>query len=120
MNSISTLELSKALKSLEIALAAPKNDLNRDATIQRFEFTVELAWKTCKKIMGTSSSAPKEVIREMAQNAYIQDLDLWLESIDQRNSTSHSYREEIAEKVYDFAKIFAPHVKTLLTKIESK
>lgn len=35
--------LLKARDSLNIALAAPKTDLNRDASIQRFDFTIELA-----------------------------------------------------------------------------
>lgn len=39
----STLELEKALLSLKKALDAPKDDMSRDATIQRFEFCVELS-----------------------------------------------------------------------------
>jgi hypothetical protein len=55
---VSIEEYSKALLSLEEALALPKTDIVRDATIQRFEFCVELAWKTAKKVMGTQTSAP--------------------------------------------------------------
>jgi hypothetical protein len=36
-------EFSKALISLEKALNEPKSDIVRDASIQRFEFCVELA-----------------------------------------------------------------------------
>lgn len=113
-------EFFKALESLEVALAAPKTDLNRDATIQRFEFTVELAWKVCKKLMGTKSTAPKEVIREMAQNSYVEDIQLWLLAIDKRNLSSHTYREEIAEEVYAFAKSFALEARKLARVLEDK
>lgn len=113
----STQEFEKAVARLEEALLQPKNDFLRDSVIQRFEFSVELAWKTTKKFMGTATSAPKDVIREMAQNAYIDDVEKWLEAIDMRNLSSHTYKEELAEKVYNFAKSFLPHLKTLVTKL---
>lgn len=118
--SISTLEFKKAVKKLEEALARPKDEFLRDSTIQRFEFCVELAWKTSKKLMGTATSAPKEVIREMAQNAYIQDVNVWLKAIDMRNLSSHTYKEDLAEEVYAFAKIFLPELQKLESVIESK
>lgn len=64
---VSIQEFEKALTSLEETLAIPKTDVTRDAAILHFEFCVELAWKTAKKSMGTSSTAPKQIIREMAQ-----------------------------------------------------
>lgn len=111
-------ELEKAIYSLEKALTIEKDDIVRDATIQRFEFCVELSWKTVKKFMGTNTSAPKQVIREMAQNSYISDVTLWLEAIDHRNLSSYTYKEEIAEKVYSFAKNFLNELKMLLTKLQ--
>ena len=42
-------EFKKALVSLEKALSLPEDDVSRDASIQRFEFSVELAWKSAKK-----------------------------------------------------------------------
>ena len=117
---VSLNEFKKALESLEEALAAEKTDLNRDASIQRFEFCVELAWKTSKKVMGTSTSAPKQVIREMAQSNLITDVDFWLTTIDQRNLSSHTYNKNLAEKVYSFAKDFLPKAKDLLSKLEQQ
>lgn len=119
--SVSIYELKKATMALEAALNAEKTDLNRDATIQRFEFCVELAWKTSKKIMGTSTTAPKQVIREMAQNGLLLDEEevaFWLLSIDQRNLSSHTYNEVLAEKVYAFAQVFLPKAQGLIVKIE--
>jgi len=110
---------SKALVSLEVALAVEKTDISRDATIQRFEFCVELAWKTAKKMMGTSTSAPKQVIREMAQSGLIDDVEFWLKSIDQRNLSAHTYNEELAEEVYTFAQSFLNPAKQLLKEIQT-
>jgi len=117
---VSISEFSKVLGALAEALAAPKTDLNRDASIQRFEFTVELAWKTCKKIMGSSSTAPKEVIREMAQNEYISDVKIWLEAIDKRNLSSHTYKEEIANEVFSFAQKFLASAEALKEVLKNK
>lgn len=113
-------EFSKAVRQLALAIAQPKNEFIRDSVIQRFEFSVELAWKTSKKIMGTSTAAPKDIIREMAQSGYIDDVEIWLKSIDQRNLSSHTYKEDIAEMVYGFACDFLPYLKKLQETLNSK
>ena len=115
---VSLLEYGKALIALEKALCEPKSDIVRDATIQRFEFCVELAWKSAKKQMGTATSAPKSVVREMAQNSLIDDVDFWLRSIDQRNLSSHTYREDLAEMVYQFAREFLAKGQDLLLRLQ--
>lgn len=117
MSGISIQQFAKALQSLKEALQHPKSDISRDAAIQRFEFTVELAWKTTKKHMGSSSTAPKEVVREMAQNKYITDVAFWISAIDHRNLTSHTYNEDVANDVYDFAVKFVPEAESLLVRL---
>ncbi|NUN07359.1 MAG: nucleotidyltransferase substrate binding protein [Bdellovibrio sp.] len=115
-----TVELDKAVKNLNEAILQPKDDFLRDAVIRRFTLSVELAWKTSKKIMGTATSAPKEVVREMAQNGYIPTVDLWLQAIDMRNISSHTYKEELAEKVYSFAVSFYPSLQNLTQILKTK
>lgn len=110
----------KAVDSLEIALSMPKNDIVRDASIQRFEYCVELAWKSARRVMGTSASAPKQVVREMYRAGLIEDVELWLVAIDQRNMTSHTYNEALAEKVYGFAREFLPHAEALKKTLEAE
>lgn len=116
--SVSIQEFQKTLTSLEEVLSMPKTDITRDAAIQRFEFCVELSWKTSRKVMGTTSTAPKQVIREMAQAHLISDVHLWLDAIDKRNITSHTYNESLAEEVFAFIKTYFPHAKDLLTKLK--
>jgi nucleotidyltransferase substrate binding protein (TIGR01987 family) len=115
---ISIDEFSRAVEALKEALEAEKTDLHRDAAIQRFEFCVELAWKCTRKVMGTHASAPKQVVREMAQNNYIDDVELWLKAIDQRNLTAHTYNADLAEEVYAFAKSFLPLAQSLKAKLK--
>lgn len=113
-------EFKKAVERLADATQQPKNEFIRDAVIRRFEFSVELAWKTAKKAMGTATSAPKDVIREMAQSGYIDDVQLWLNAIDMRNLSSHTYKEDLAEKVYAFAIGFVLPLRALVARLESK
>ena len=116
--SASLTEFKKAVAQLELALKQPKNEFLRDSVIQRFEFCVELAWKTSRRIMGTATTAPKDVVREMAAGAYVSDVEIWLRSIDMRNLSSHTYKEDLAETVYAFAKLFLPELQKLILRLE--
>lgn len=118
--SLVTDELFRAIDRLEEAVSQEKNDFLRDSVIQRFEFCVELAWKTSRKIMGTSTSAPKDVIREMAQSQYIKDVEKWLKAVDMRNLSSHTYKEDLAEKVYEFASLFLKELQELRVVLKKK
>jgi nucleotidyltransferase substrate binding protein (TIGR01987 family) len=117
---VSIEEYTKALLSLEEALSLPKNDIVRDATIQRFEFCVELAWKTAKKVMGTQTSAPKQVLREMAQNGFIENVELWFHFLENLNLSSHTYDQVLAEKVFASAQKFVPEGKKIEEKLKFK
>lgn len=119
MSWVSVVAFAKALDALEEALGEPMSSIVRDATIQRFEFCVELSWKTARRVMGTSSSAPRNVFREMAAEGLVTDLDLWFGFLDARNLSSHVYNEAIAEKVFASAKAFLPVGRDLQLKLEA-
>ncbi len=112
-------EFAKAINAFELALNAEKTDLHRDATIQRFEFCVELAWKCSKKILGLSSNAPKTIVRELAQEGIITSALAWIEFVDLRNMTSHTYKQELAEEVYKKCRPFLKEAQSLLQKLQS-
>ena len=115
-----TGEFTNAVARLGDALRQPKNEFTRDSVIQRFEFCIELAWKTSRKVMGTATSAPKDVVREMATAGYISKPELWLQSIDMRNLSSYTYKEDLAEQVYAFARAFLPELQSLSDYLERK
>ncbi len=124
---VSILEYEKALHSLkeaiEFAASRDKDSefkIARDAAIQRFEFCVELAWKTSAKKLGSSSTSPKPVIREMLQSGYIRESDLWFSFIDARNKSSHTYEEQAAREVYDVLLCFIDKGFELLNILKSK
>lgn len=95
----------KALNRLEIALTKTldEDDLYLDATIQRFEFTFELAWKLMKAVLeyeGIEATSPRSSIREAWKQHLIGDAEKWLDMQVKRNLSSHTYNEETAQDIY--------------------
>ena len=76
----------------------------RDGAIQRFEFTVELAWKTMREFLtaqGFSNlNSPKEVLKQAYAYGLIDNDLLWLNIINDRNATSHLYKEAAASEIF--------------------
>jgi nucleotidyltransferase substrate binding protein (TIGR01987 family) len=95
----------KAVLQLEKAVLHPKDEFVRDSVIQRFEFTHELAWKMLRLRLeneGILVKTPRETMQEALQAGFIADGNLWSDLQKMRNLTSHTYREQLAEDVYDF------------------
>jgi|SRR3989339_934363 len=113
-------DLQKAFGRLKEAIILPRDvTINQDATIQRFEFTFELAWKLMQSIVvenNVNIYGVKTVIREAAKLDLIDDPTKWFEFLENRNLSVHTYKEEIAQKVYKSAKEFIPFVEKLIIK----
>ncbi|MBI4431068.1 MAG: nucleotidyltransferase substrate binding protein [Candidatus Omnitrophica bacterium] len=97
-------QFEQALKRLGEALRMPKTDIVRDSAIQRFEFSLDLAWKTVKAFLeekhGVRSASPKECFREAYRHGLIGYTDEWLRLVDMRNETVHTYNQDLAEKIF--------------------
>lgn len=83
---------------------AKLSELEKEGVIQRFEVTLELAWKTLKDKMEDDGIildiiSPKNVIRQAFQAKYITNIDSWLEMVGDRNLMSHTYDSEKFEEV---------------------
>ncbi len=113
-------DLSQALSRLKEAVALPPTRIHKDATIQRFEFCFELSWKLLQNINtsnGLTEYGPKNSIRSAAQLGLIDDPDGWIDALNKRNLTVHTYLESVADEVYAKAKEFVTLADKLLTKI---
>ena len=101
------MNFNNVLKRLVEAAEELKNDnasdVIRDGVIQRFEFTYELAWKTTKEYLEdigiVDKTSPKAVIKEAFVQKIIADESRWLLMLNDRNLTSHVYKQEIAEEI---------------------
>lgn len=97
---------SIAFKHFENAVLNIDNpsDLEKEGTIQRFEFTHELSWKLMKDfledkgIKGIIDS--KDAVRHAFQNGLITDGQIWMDMIESRNKTVHTYLADILTEEY--------------------
>lgn len=93
------LQLRSAVKSIDAL-----DDLSKEGMIQRYEYTLELAWKTLKDFLESKAviaSFPKDVIRHAFQTELIEDGELWMEILKQRNLLSQTYNEEVFKIAID-------------------
>ena len=97
----------KALAAFEkLATLKNPNDVERDAAIQRFEFSFEASWKAAKQYLydleGVDAGSPKGVIRSCREVHLLKDEEavLALEMVNDSNLTVHTYNEELAIKIH--------------------
>lgn len=80
------------------------DELIKEGLIQRFEYTHELAWNVMKDyalFQGNSTiGGSRDATREAYKLQIIENADLWMDMIQSRNKTSHTYNEEIANEIY--------------------
>ena len=98
-------DFQKGLRRLKEILAEDprKTSAIVDGTIQRFEFTFELAWKLAKDVLnynGIEANNPRSVIKESFRQGYIKDGESWVQMLDDRNKTTYLYDEKESEKIF--------------------
>ncbi len=118
-------KLGKALVALEQMTCKPMQEdrSNIDATIQRFEFTIELFWKLLKAILenlGVEVQYPKDVLKESYRGHLIDQEHLWLEMLKDRNLTSHTYEEKLADTIYMHIKAYTPVLRSTYDQLHVK
>lgn len=101
-----TEQLESALERWKESLEAEFSTLNRDAAIQRFEFSVELLWKTLKIYLEDKEKitchSPRSCFRE-AKNIFDlsdSEVEKCLAMVEDRNLASHLYSEKMADDLY--------------------
>ena len=78
------------------------DDLVVDGTIQRFEFSVALFWKTLRRILhdnGIEAGTPREAAQSAYQAQWLNEEEIWIHMLHD-HLTSHTYQEEIAREIY--------------------
>jgi nucleotidyltransferase substrate binding protein (TIGR01987 family) len=91
---------------LSEAVALPESDLVRDAVIQRFKFTFEVVRKTLKLYLerqGHECGGPRPTLKKVFAEGLVStpdEADIWMQMLEDRNLTVHTYREDLAEDIY--------------------
>jgi nucleotidyltransferase substrate binding protein (TIGR01987 family) len=119
---------SGAVALLSEAVALVENDkasmLEREGTIQRFEYCWELAWKTLRDLlveqgMQLSARTPANVIRAAHEAGLVSDGDLWIEAMRARNRMSHEYsREAFAATINAISSRYLPMLLALNERLD--
>lgn len=94
----------KALSQLEKFIAKEKlNELEEQGLIQAFEYTHELAWNVLRDYLReqghTQIYGSRDATREAFKLELIQDGETWMDMINDRNRTSHTYNQATAEQI---------------------
>lgn len=119
-------ELREAVLRLEESIAQPENDLIRDSVIQRFEFTFELTWKTLQlylEYQGLDAGSPRQTLKGTFAQGILkneEEADAWLKMLEDRNLTTHTYKEELAQEIYDrIVSIYAAQIREMEGRIQA-
>ncbi len=113
--------LGKALVRLEEGINTSHPDsLLIDGTIQRFEFVIELYWKTLKRLLlaeGIETNTPRETLKQAFQSKWLEDETAWLQMLQDRNETSHIYNEATAVRIFNDIKKYYPELSSVYKKL---
>ncbi len=111
----------RSCTQFESILSAGYTVANRDSAIKRFEMTVELAWKTVQKALADERivcRSPRGCFEEAFKVGIVADDPVWLDMLDTRNLTVHTYDEEYAKVVYEKLPAYLEALRTLAEKLK--
>lgn len=110
----------KALAQLGAAVSLsqerPLTDLEKQGVVQAFEYTYEMGWQTVKDYLTFQGIADligsRDTIREGFARGLIADGEGWMAMLIDRNRSSHTYNEAVAEAIV--TNILARHFPLLI------
>lgn len=114
----------RAVSTLDEVLQMEISIIVRDASIQRFEYSFESLWKLLKAYLdqyeGIVCNSPKRCFREALKVGLlsVQEAETCLVMTDDRNLTSHTYIEAVAEAIYGKIPSYLNVMNSLLANIQ--
>jgi len=114
----------KSLAHLAVAVEIEEPSIVQQAgTIQFFEMSFELAWKTLKDYLEEQGFAdvksPKTTIKKAFEISLVEDGHMWLEALENRNLAAHTYDDETAQEIYDLiCHSYFPLLEALKKRLE--
>lgn len=96
-------------------------ELEKAGIIQFFEMTFELGWKVLKDYLeseGYIVKSPRDTIKQAFQVGIIENGHVWIDALSNRNLTTHTYDEELANKMtQEIIKIYLPELEKMHEKL---
>ena len=101
-------DLGNAIERLNEAIEDSKTyklETLKDAVIQRFEFSLKLSCKALKNYLNSQgiveANTPKQTIKEAFGVGILDNGLIWLDMLNDRNLTSHTYNQADANEIYE-------------------
>ena len=99
------------------------NELEEQGLIHAFESTHELAWNTLKDFLQSRGNqaiyGSRDATREVFRQSLLEEGETWMDMIQSRNKTSHTYNEETAKEIVNDIQIrYFPHFERLREELE--
>jgi nucleotidyltransferase substrate binding protein (TIGR01987 family) len=94
----------RALEQLETFFEPPALNLReQQGLIKAFEYTFELGWNTLRDLLRSQGNADllgsRDTLREAFRLGLIADGETWMQMIQDRNLTSHTYNRSTADAI---------------------
>lgn len=92
-----------AIDRLEEALSLTTNSVVRDSGIKRFELCFELSWRVIQGFLrdrGLDCRSPRDCFREAFSYGLLDEEEVWVQMLQDRNLSVHTYNEELANQLY--------------------
>lgn len=96
-------DCQKAFNNLQKATEQSDDDLTIDGAIKRFELLYELSWKLMRSYLADSGiivNNPRDTFKNAFQNELINNQEIWLEMIEDRNRLVHTYTFEESREIF--------------------
>jgi nucleotidyltransferase substrate binding protein (TIGR01987 family) len=81
------------------------NELEEQGLIKAFEYTYELSWHVLRDYMqyqgNTQLHGSRDTFREAFNLGLISEGERWMQMLQDRNLTVHTYNQETAQKIVD-------------------
>lgn len=110
-------------QAVELSSQRALSPLERQGVIKAFEFTHELAWNVLKDYLqhqgNQNIKGSRDATREAFKVELIGDGESWMEMIQSRNISSHTYDEDTAVKlVKEIINVYFPLFVVLQDEME--
>ena len=99
------------------------NELEEQGLIKAFEYTYELAWNTIKDFYTdqgvTDIQGSRDAFKLAANRDLIKNVGKWMDMVNSRIKTVHTYDEEIADEIAnDIVEFYHPMFIQLQTRLQ--
>ena len=115
-------KLISAQESKNRLIEAELEDMYLDLLVKRFEFTYEMSWKAIKRTLNMLGiegvKSPRACFKEAFSQAMLADEAIWLDMIEMRNLSAHTYDESEIQQLEEKISAYIVAFKALLKELE--